>query len=538
MALHRKVAFRFCVRIVRGPLIQYQHPRRARMLSHLRRPMLLAALCACSAAPPAPSAAATREVAAPASHEADNSVVKVFATLSTPDLSRPWSKQPPADISGSGVVIEGRRILTNAHVVTYASELQIQANQAGDKVSATVAAVAPGMDLALLKLDDESFFDSHPPLPRAPTLPHIKDPVLAYGFPTGGSSLSITKGIVSRIEFVPYQLATSGLRIQIDAAINPGNSGGPAIADGKMIGLAFSRLSNSENIGYIIPDEEIEGFLRQVAAGGYTGKPALRDEFQTLENPALRAFLRLDPAVHGLVVRRTHETGTPSALRQWDVVTHIADVPVDDQGMINIAPELRLSAGYLVQKKAHDGMLALTIVRAGKTLHVEEPVPVHYPLMISALQGTYPRYFIYGPLVFEAASQDFLGARAKDLGGLMFATGSPLMTLWGEQPQPERSELVVVPAPLFPHRVSKGYGSPAGAVVKSVNGAAISSLADLVARLRDLKDEFVTFEFDGRLGEALVFRRADMLASTEQILTDNGVRAQGSPDLLRIWERK
>src|SRR5690348_3377611 len=69
MALHRKVAFRFCVRIVRGPLIQYQQPRRARMLSHLRRPMLLAALCACSAAPPAPSAAAPREVAAPASHE-------------------------------------------------------------------------------------------------------------------------------------------------------------------------------------------------------------------------------------------------------------------------------------------------------------------------------------------------------------------------------------------------------------------------------------------------------------------------------------
>jgi len=505
------------------------------MLSQLP-PMLVAALCACAAS--ALAQAAPPEVATAASHEADNSVVKVFATVSAPDLSRPWSKQPPIDISASGVVIEGKRILTNAHVVTYASEVQIQANQAGDKISATVAAVAPGMDLALLKLDEESFFTAHPPLPRATALPHIKDAVLAYGFPTGGTSLSITKGIVSRIEFVPYQLATSGLRIQIDAAINPGNSGGPAIADGRMIGLAFSRLSNSENIGYIIPDEEIERFLQQVAAGGYTGKPALRDEFQTLENPALRSFLKLDPAVHGLVVRRTHETRSPSALKQWDVVTHIADVAVDDQGMINIAPELRLSAGYLVQTKAHNGMLPLTIVRAGKTLHVDEPVPLQYPLMISALEGTYPRYFIYGPLVFEAASQDFLGARAKDLGALMFASGSPLMTLWGEPPQPERSELVVVPAPLFPHRLSKGYGSPAGAVVKSVNGAPVRSLADLVARLRDLKDEFVSFEFDGRLGEALVFRREEVLASTEQILTDNGVRAQGSPDVLRIWERK
>ncbi|HLY52053.1 MAG TPA: trypsin-like peptidase domain-containing protein, partial [Steroidobacteraceae bacterium] len=424
-------------------------------MSKLLRPMLEVTLCACLAVPLA-QAAGPPEAAASTSHEADNSVVKVFATLSAPDLARPWSKQPPADISASGVVIEGRRILTNAHVVTYASQVQIQANQAGDKVSATVAAVAPGMDLALLKLDDESFFDSHPPLPRAGALPRIKDPVLAYGFPTGGTSLSITKGIVSRIEFVPYQFGTFGLRIQIDAAINPGNSGGPAVAGGRMIGLAFSRLSNSENIGYIIPEEEIEGFLRQVAAGGYTGKPALRDEFQTLENPALRSFLKLDPAVHGLVVRRTHETATPSALRQWDVVTRIADVPVDDQGMINIAPELRLSAGYLVQKKAHNGMLPLSIVRGGRTLHVEEPVPVQYPLMISALEGSYPRYFICGPLVFEAASQDFIGAHGKELAGHMFATGSPLLTMWGEQPQPERSELVVIPAPLFPHRISKG----------------------------------------------------------------------------------
>jgi S1-C subfamily serine protease len=482
--------------------------------------------------------AATPETAPAGSRDPQNSVVKVFATVSAPDLSRPWSKQPPAELTASGVVIEGKRILTNAHVVNYASQVQIQANQAGDKVSASVAAVAPGIDLALLRLDDESFFDSHPPLPRASTLPHIKDPVLAYGFPTGGTSLSITKGIVSRIEFVPYQLGTFGLRIQIDAAINPGNSGGPAVAGGKMIGLAFSHLMNSENIGYIIPEEEIEGFLKQVAAGGYTGKPALRDEFQTLENPALRAFLKLDPSVHGLVVRRTHDTTVPSSLRQWDVVTHLADVPIDDQGMIRLDSDLRLSAGYLVQKKSHDGKMPLTIVRAGKTLHVDEPVPVHYPLMIGALEGTYPRYFIYGPLVFEAATQDFLGARAKDLGGLMFATGNPLMTMWGEPPQPDRSELVLVPGPLFPHRISKGYSSPAGSVVKSVNGTAIRSLAHLVELLRDLKDQFVTIEFDGRLGEALVFSREEMLAATEQILTDNGIRAQGSADAMKIWQAK
>ena len=56
--------------------------------------------------------------------------------------------------------------------------------------------------------------------------------------------------------------------------------------------------------------------------------------------------------------------------------------------------------------------------------------------------------------------------------------------------------------------------------------------------LRDSKDEFVTIEFDNRYGETMVFPRAQMLAATDEILTDNGVRSQGSPDTLAIWNAK
>src|SRR6202521_5350573 len=107
----------------------------------------------------------------------ENSVVKVFATMRYPDPFKPWTKQAPSDVTASGVVIEGKRILTNAHVVLYASQVQIQANAAGDKMPATVLAVAPGIDLAVLQLDDTAFFDKHPPLARAGKLPRIKDAV-------------------------------------------------------------------------------------------------------------------------------------------------------------------------------------------------------------------------------------------------------------------------------------------------------------------------------------------------------------------------
>ena len=464
-----------------------------------------------------------------------NSVVKVFSTMRYPDMVKPWSKQAPSEATGSGVIIEGRRILTNAHVVLYASQVQVQANEAGDKVSATVVAIAPGIDLAVLKLDDESFFDNRPALPRAAKLPQIKDAVLAYGFPTGGSSLSITKGIVSRIEFVPYNLAVSGLRIQIDAAINPGNSGGPAVADDRMIGLAFSKLGGTDNIGYIIPNEEIELFLKDIADGHYDGKPAMFDDLQTLENPALRDYLRLDKSVEGVVVHRPASGDADYPLRQWDVITQIGDAPIDNQGMVRFGHDLRVSFHYLVQKAAHDGKLPLRIVRDGKPLQVSLPVATERRTLVSDLAGGYPSYFVYGPLVFSRATWQFLPHISGGKGALGLIT-SPIISHALDVPTPELEELVVVSSPLFPHKLGIGYSNPMGHVVSQVNGVRIRSLAHLVATLRDLKDDFVKVEFDQEGGESLVFPRARMQAATEEILTDNGVRAQGSADTLAVWQ--
>src|SRR6266851_7571671 len=313
----------------------------------------------------------------------ENSVVKVFATMRYPDPFKPWTKQAPSEVTASGVVIEGKRILTNAHVVLYATQVQIQANAAGDKVPATVVAVAPGIDLAVLQLDDAAFFDAHPPVARASQLPRIKDAVLAYGFPTGGNSLSITKGIVSRIEFVAYNYPVSGLRIQVDAAINPGNSGGPAIAGDKMIGLAFSKLSgDAQNIGYIIPNEEVELFLKDIADGRYDGKPAMYDDLQTLENPALRDYLKLDKSVAGMVVHRPAHTDPAYPLKEWDVVSRIGSAPIDNQGMVKIDKDLRVSFGYLIQQVASSGKLPLTVVRGGKTLAVQLPVSAEHPTLV------------------------------------------------------------------------------------------------------------------------------------------------------------
>ena len=139
-----------------------------------------------------------------------------------PNFRQPWTKSAPAEVTGTGFVIEGKQILTNAHVVAYASQIYVQPNRSADRIPAKVVVGAPAIDLALLSLDDAAFFDTHPAVPMSDKLPAVKSTVNVYGFPLGGEQISVTEGIISRVEFSAYFLGTHGLRVQIDAAAQPG----------------------------------------------------------------------------------------------------------------------------------------------------------------------------------------------------------------------------------------------------------------------------------------------------------------------------
>jgi len=486
----------------------------------------------------------TNSISADATNNSpESSVVQIFSTVRYPSLIKPWTKESPTEMSGSGVVISGHRILTCAHVVEYASQIQIQDNEGGGRINARVEAIAHDMDLAILKPEVESFFDSHPAIKVSHVLPDIRDNVLTYGYPVGGASLSITKGIVSRIEFAPYNYPAAGLRIQIDAAINPGNSGGPAVVDNQMIGLAFSYLGGTQNIGYIIPSEEIELFLKSIADGQYAGKPSLFGEFQSLANATQRSFLKLDPTTEGIIVEKPDNDDPAYPVKKWDVITHIGDVPLDSMGTIKLNDDVRLSFKYLIQKLATNGMVPFTLLRDGKELKEEVPVPSSHPVAIFSLNGTYPSYFIYGPIVFTPATMEFVsqamqGQHGGNVMGILSYAASSLVRRLGDKPDFEDEQLVVVPCPLFPNRLSAGYSDSSFQVVKSVNGIPIKNLAHLVQVLRDAKSEYITIEFDVRNSQIIVLRRADVNSATEEILTDNDIRSQGSLDMVTIWNAK
>ncbi len=295
------------------------------------------------------------------------SVVKLHVTSRTPNFMEPWTKSNAKSQSGSGAIIAGNRILTNAHVVLYSNQIFIQFHESTDRHPAVVSAISPEMDLAVVEMEDPSMLTGRPPLEIQTGIPGFKETVNVYGYPMGGNDLSITEGIISRIEYADYSSDGSGLRIQVDAALNPGNSGGPAVVGGKIIGLVFSKISQADGIGYLIPSVEIQSFLDDVADGTYDGKPNVFDLRQSTENPALRQRLGLTDEITGVMVKAPDDNSEAYPIKAWDVITRIGPHNIDNRGHVELRDDLRVLFPFLIPELTVDDRVPMTIFRRGRT---------------------------------------------------------------------------------------------------------------------------------------------------------------------------
>jgi S1-C subfamily serine protease len=468
----------------------------------------------------------------------EDSVVRISASIRQPNIARPWAKQVPVEVVGTGTVIDGKRILTNAHVVLYAGEIFVQDRQGGDRFEAKVVAIGPGIDLATLSLseEDEVFFQKHPPISRATKRPAVNAPVAVLGFPVGGTGLAATKGTISRIDYTQYNDLTEGLRIQLDAAVNPGNSGGPALVEGRMVGLIFGQFTRAENVGYVIPNEEVDAYMEDIKDGRYDGKPRVDGYYQVLENEALRAKLSLTRTDKGIMVRRSTTTDPAHPLLEGDVIVKVGDEAIDNDGNVAFEPGLRLPFTALVPRLAKSGPIPIRLLRNGKPMDSVLPVAREDTRLVKPLNGRYPTYFVHGPLVFSPAMTETAGSYLR--ANPASIVGSPLLTRDGAQVAFPGEELVVVTSPLLPHRLVRGYSDAFGLVAKDIDGVPVKNLRHLVQLLRDGVGEFLTIRFHGELSETMVFRRKAIEDATPGLMAEHGIPSRGSEELMQVWLEK
>jgi S1-C subfamily serine protease len=459
--------------------------------------------------------------------DAADSVVKVLVTAQQPRYAEPWTPGWSMNSQGSGLVVDGRRILTAAHVVVHQTLVRVQKYGSPEKCPARVLFVSHEADLALLTVDDPGFFEGLHPLELG-ELPSTQQEVFVLGFPVGGETLSITKGVVSRVEHrTSAHSIASLLALQIDAAVNPGNSGGPVVSGGKVTGVVTQTLSGEQNISYATSAPVIRHFLDDVVDGRYDGVPSLGINTQRLDSPALKGWLRMQGSRTGVRVTDV-APGSPASrvLVKDDVLLTVAGHAIADDGTIEFRPRERTRFDLYVDERQVGERLPLTIWRDGAERTVEVALDWPWPCGLLVRYPEYeqrPRYFVFGGLVFGALDWQYL---TSFQAGRWPTGATALWGRWAERPDEEP----VILNKVLPAAVNKGYEDLSDRLITQVDGVKPRNLADLVRLVESGVGEYVRFtDVEGR---EIVLSRREAVADGPAVLATYQIPADRSAQLV------
>src|SRR5437667_4417381 len=294
------------------------------------------------------------------------SLVRITATSVEPDYRAAWNAGGLQRGVGAGFVISSSRIMTNAHVVANSRYITVERDGDPNKYPATVQFIANDCDLALITVSAPDFFKNMLPL-KFGGIPALESTVSAYGYPIGGERMSVTTGIVSRVDFQLYTHSSvdQHLAIQISAQINPGNSGGPVMQNAMVVGVAFQGYSGdvAQGVAYMIPTPVINRFLKDISNGHYDKYPDLGITYSKLQTPAQRRFLGLKDDDRGVLVS-TVVTAGPSAgfIQPGDVLLAIDDHPIASDSNVELEGE-RAEFQEVVERKFSGDSVRLDVWR-------------------------------------------------------------------------------------------------------------------------------------------------------------------------------
>ncbi len=346
----------------------------------------------------------------PMTEQIKSAIVKIYTVYKNRHFLEPWNVSI-ARSTGSGAIISGNRILTNAHVIANHTFIEVKHHGETTRYKAHVIAVSDQADLALLGVDDASFFENTTPL-QLDKLPKLQEEVSIYGFPTGGTMLSITDGVISRIEHHRYKHSgESFLALQVDAAINPGNSGGPALAHGKIVGVVMQIIRSAQNIGYLVPTPVIRHFLEDLKDGWMDGFAATGFMTESLQNPTLKRYYGLDDNETGQLVVSLPPICQGKGVQAGDIITAIDGHRIEDDGTVEFRPHEYTSYKYYIDLHQMHESITLDLIRAGKRLHITFPLEHQledFMLVKQIPYGKMPTYFIYGGYIFSPLTRNLL----------------------------------------------------------------------------------------------------------------------------------
>jgi S1-C subfamily serine protease len=490
----------------------------------MKKPLLLsvpafATLLTFGASPPSFSQETTQDTATTSLGAQYEAIVNIECNSLDFDYQTPWNPATPGGGSGTGFMIAPNLFMTNAHVVSDASRLSIK--KVGDPTPyrAKVKFIAHDCDLALLELlKPAKAFEKVKPLHIGDEVPKLDTTVKVVGFPIGGERISVTRGVVSRVDYQEYTHSgvDQHLAIQIDAAINPGNSGGPVLQGTSVIGVAFQGYSGSvaQNTGYMIPVPVMKRFLKDVEDGTYDRYVDLSIAHFELLNPAQRKALHLPDDDTGVLVAHVDEDGSCGGLlKPGDVLLAIDGHPIETNGSIDIDGE-QMEMAEVVERKFAGDKLKLTVWHDAKKEDVEITLkgPGHLQMTANKYEQR-PQYIIVGGLVFQPMDSQLMAAHSlTNLRSRYFYQYFSTDALYKERPQP------VLFTSVLPDSINTYTRDFTGQIVDQINGVKIMRLKDVADALtKESEDGFIVVKLLGE-GRPIVLDRKEVAAAQKRIL--------------------
>ncbi|CAK9091329.1 unnamed protein product [Durusdinium trenchii] len=509
-------------------------------------------------------------------NDVHNSVLKVFVWHVQPNYKQPWCSEAQTSSTSSAWPIRlngALRVVTNAHSVEHAALVQVKRHRHEQKYVAQVLCIGTDCDLALLEVPHADFWKGLEPLEILPGLPKLQDSVSVVGYPTGGESLSVTQGVVSRIDLVEplrrtrtrqevkryAQTGVTLLAVQIDAAINSGNSGGPVVDQkGNCVGVAFQNLDgdeeSAENIGYIIPTEIVQHFLEDFLKNGhFTGFGSAGIHTQALESPVLREALGMAKNQSGIRVKAVETAGPANGIILPDDVLLAVDgfkgvrlpasvfiiiiIQIGNDGEVAM-PWGRVAFNYLLNRHypgEHCEMQVLRREGSPKKITLQVCLERNRDLVCADAGGPdatagsmLPRFLVTGGLVFVPLTMPFMEAAF----GENFAEKRPaempaeLLHLLenGHRRCADHEPLILTQ--VLASELTVGYSELEYEVLESFNGIQVRNLRHLAELLDGSKDTYLRFGFVSK--EIVVLDRLKATQALASILAQNMIPAARS----------
>jgi len=475
---------------------------------------VVALLAGCSSLPPdGPVSSSARW---------EQSIVRIEVSRKVYDYYQPWNRRNDRSMK-SGLVVGDRQILTTCQDMSDYTLVRVQKDGRGKWTNATVTWVDYYANLAMLTVEDESFWKDLVPAKLADHVPSQGAALQILRWREGkleNRQAEFTQSAVRQSEFS----AISHVQLEMDSEIQVAGWGEPVVLNSSVVGILSQQRGRTCKA---IPAPLIRAILDARRAGTYRGLGYFHFYWQPAENTASLEYLRQSGDPRGVLVINVPERldGVTNVLKPRDIILQIDGFDVDVQGDYKDPDFGQLMLENLATRGKWAGdEIKMKVWRDGKPLDLTYLLPKYEYSHSVVPYGVYdqpPEYLILGGLVFQPLTYPYL-----QRWGAEWERRAPFrLTYYTPEEATKEEPSVVILSQVLPDPYNIGYQDQRYQVLQKVNGRKVNNLTDLREALQTPVGKYHVLDFlPGEAPQRIVLgaEGADR-AATKRVLERFGI---------------